>query len=141
MPSSGALEPIPQPPLARSAGEGPGVRVAQIATGLFDRFRQLLALTPTLSQKKRELWDRLYVHCTKSRATIIAKKKSSRKDDQLGHTLFTGLSLSNGACPRNSVSCGTLKTYFARLSLHGNGAAVTPPNRPPEDGSRGRFGH
>jgi len=39
----------------------------------------LLALTPTLSQREREIWDRLLVHCTKSRAAIITKKGTLEK--------------------------------------------------------------
>jgi len=54
------LEPIPQFPLARSAGEGSGVRVARIAAGFLNRFRRSLALTPTLSQRERgTLWNKL----------------------------------------------------------------------------------
>jgi len=52
-------EPIPQPPLSRSAGEGWGVRVARIAASFLDRLRRSLALTPTLSQMEREHCDRL----------------------------------------------------------------------------------
>jgi len=57
--SKETLEPIPQPPLARLAGEGAGVRVARIAAGFLNRFRGSLALTPTLSQREREFWDNL----------------------------------------------------------------------------------
>jgi len=57
----GGLQPISPPPLARSAGEGPGVRVARIAAGFLDRLRRSLAVPPMLSQREREPWDRLLV--------------------------------------------------------------------------------